>query len=171
MVFLGSADALVQADALSWREFETLVQTLFEAHGYACRHVGGKKDHGADVIATKDEQVLGIQVKHQAGGLKWTGERAVQAVVTSLPLYKCTGGVVVTNSTFAPGVRRVARAHGIVLRDRSWLAGELASFCVLCGVPVSARVRKWCLDRHDDYGGNTYCFDHQRGLEGLVRTA
>jgi len=170
-VILGSAAAIDEADALSGYEFEELVQRLYEAAGYACRYVGGKRDHGADIIAAKGAEVVAIQVKHRADGKRWVGERAVQAVVTSLPLYKCTRGVVVTNATYAPGVKKVARAHNVVLRDRDWLVGELALFCVLCQKRVSPRVRRWCLDRADEYGGDVFCFDHQRTLVGLVRTA
>ncbi len=170
MVLLGSADALAQVDALSWREFEALVQTLFEKTGHACRYVGGKHDHGADIIATKNDVVLAIQVKHRQDGRRWVGERAVQAVVTALPLYKCTKGVVVTNSSFAPGVQRVARAHGVTLRSRDWLESELASFCLLCETRVSPRVRRWCLERPEEFAGNTYCFEHQRRFADVLRT-
>ena len=171
MIALGAADAIRQVDALHWREFERLVQSLFEASGYACRYVGGKRDHGADVVAAKDGDILVVQVKHRSDGHRWVGERAVQGVVTALPLYAGTRAVVVTNSLFAPSVKAVARAHKVVLRDRAWLERELASFCVLCGARVSARVRRWCSDRPDEFGGSTYCFDHQRRLTDVLRTA
>jgi restriction system protein len=171
VALLGSADALEQVDALSWREFEELVQKLYEGVGYECRYVGGKRDHGADIIARKRNEVLAIQVKHRCDGRRWIGERAVQAVVTALPLYKCTRGVVVTNSTYAPGVKRVASAHKVALRDRDWLSRELSSYCVLCGARVSPRVRNWCVDRPNEFGGNVYCFDHQRRFADVLRTA
>ena len=171
MIQLGSAGALEEADALSWREFEALIQQLFEAAGYECRHVGGRRDHGADIIARKKDEVLAIQVKHRRDGKRWVGERAVQAVVAALPLYDCTRGVVVTNSTFAPGVKRVARAHGVVLRDRGWLRAEVAAYCVICGKHVSPRVRKWCLDRPDEFRGQVYCFEHQRRFANVLRIA
>lgn len=161
MITLGASDSLAQADALDWREFERLVQYLFETNGYACRYVGGKRDHGADIIAMKDGRSYAVQVKHRSDGRHWIGERAVQAVVTAAPIYKCERGFVVTNSTFAPGVKSVARIHRVVLRDRTWLKNELMSYCVLCESRVSPRVRKWCIDRPDQYRGNTYCFEHQ----------
>jgi hypothetical protein len=166
MPLLGAPDALEQVDALHWHEFEQLVQQLLESRGFECRYVGGKRDHGADIIASKKESSYAVQVKHHADGRRWTGERAVQAVVTAVPLYKCARGVVVTNSTFAPGVKRVAKVHRVILHDRDWLAGELASFCALCGDRVSSRVRAWCA-AHPEYHGNTYCFKHQRDLSDL----
>lgn len=171
MVTLGSADALEQVDELGWREFEALVQELLESHGYACRYVNGRRDHGADIIATKGDEALAIQVKHRADGRRWIGERAVQAVVTAIPIYECSRGVVITNSTFAPGVKTVARAHGVVLRDRTWLAKELASFCAVCATRVTPRVRRWCEDHSQQYHGNTYCFVHQRSGVGALRLA
>jgi hypothetical protein len=111
-----------------------------------------------------------VQVKHRVAGRRWTGERAVQAIVTAAPLYRCERGGVVTNSTFAPGVEQVAKVHRVILHDRDWLAEELAESCALCGTRLSTRVGKWCAT-HDEYRGNTYCFTHQRNLTGLLRIA
>lgn len=159
-------------DALGWRDFERLVMRLLEAKGYTCRYVGGKRDHGADIVARKDGESLAVQVKHRRDGQRWIGETAVRATTTAAPVYKCDRGIVVTNSTFAPGVRTVARANHVALRDREWLAKELASFCVLCGARVSPKVRDWCGSRPELYRGNTYCFEHQRRPAfGVLRIA
>jgi HJR/Mrr/RecB family endonuclease len=170
MSLFGAADALEQVDALHWREFEHVVQQLLEAKGFQCRYVGGKGDHGADVIASKNGVAYAVQVKHRADGRRWVGERAVQAVAAAVPVYKCKSGFVVTNSTFAPGLTRIAKLNDVTLQGRDWLARELASFCELCGVRVSPRVRMWCAD-HPEYHGNTYCFKHQHDTTGLLRVA
>jgi len=169
-VKLGDSAALEQIDALDWRAFEQLVAQLFERCGYETRCVGGKRDHGADVIAVRNGERLAIQVKHRRGR-RWIGERAVQAVVAARPLYDCNRALVVTNSTYAPGLMKIADALDVELWDGERLREELLSFCVLCGKHVSARVRAWCLDREDEFGGRVYCFDHQRRLVGVLRVA
>ena len=170
----GDPSAINDVDSLHWREFESFVEELFKRLGYETEHVGGKRDHGADVIASRNGTRIAIQVKHRSkprrdGSLRWTGERAVQAVVTSLPLHECTRGIVVTNSTFAPGTSEVADAHSVELWDRERLTRELASFCVLCGEHVSEKVREWCLDRPEEFGGRVYCFKHQRRFADVLR--
>jgi restriction system protein len=161
---------LDEIDLLSWKEFEAAIADLFARLGYETEQVGGRRDHGADIIARRDGIGTAIQVKHRRDR-RWVGERAVQAVVTARPLYNCEHGIVVTNSTFAPSVAHVAAVHGIELWDRPRLALELSSFCTLCGRHVSTKVRDWCLQRPDAFGGRVYCFDHQHNLAGLIRTA
>jgi restriction system protein len=173
---VGDPSAITDIDCLHWREFEKLVQELFERLGYETKYVGGKRDHGADVIASRNGTRIAIQVKHRgkkhrSGNLRWTGERGVQQVVTALPLYECSHGIVVTNTTFAPKTAEVADAHGIELWDRERLIREMASFCVLCGDHVSERVREWCLDRPEEFGGRVYCFKHQRRVADVLRKA
>jgi HJR/Mrr/RecB family endonuclease len=171
VVDLGSANALEQADALHWHDFELLVQQLLESKRYECKLVGGKRDHGADIIATKRGESIAVQVKHRRDGRRWIGERGVQGAVTALPVYECARGAVITNSTFAPGTKEIAALHNVILRDRTWLARELASFCVLCGARVSDRVRKWCAENSDVYRGNTYCYQHQHNPGDVLRIA
>lgn len=36
--------------------------------------------------------------------------------------------------------------------------------CVTCGVAVSEKVRDYCLERPQRFGGRVYCFTHQRGV-------
>jgi restriction system protein len=37
------------------------------------------------------------------------------------------------------------------------------AYCVICGVAVSEKVRDYCLTRPARFGGQIYCFKHQRG--------
>lgn len=169
-MLLGDSAALDEIDSLTWREFERLVCDLFVSRGYEARLIGGKRDHGADVIATNERERLAIQVKHRRDR-RWVGERAVQAVVASLPVHACTRGLVVTNSTFAPGMARIAELNHVELWDGDRLNAELLSFCCVCGRHVSEKVRDWCLDRPEDFRGRVYCYRHQCRLTGLIRVA
>jgi restriction system protein len=169
-VELGDAAALSQLEELDWRAFERLVADLFDRLGYQAKCIGGKRDHGADVIAERGAERVAIQVKHRKER-HWIGETAVRAVVTARPLYDCNRALVVTNSTFAPGVAAIAAVHDVELWDGDRLRDELLSFCVLCGRHVSPRVRAWCLEREDEFGGRVYCFDHQRRLTDVLRVS
>jgi restriction system protein len=40
--------------------------------------------------------------------------------------------------------------------------------CVTCGVAVSEKVRDYCLERPQRFGGGVYCFTHQREVHGSV---
>jgi len=40
--------------------------------------------------------------------------------------------------------------------------------CVTCGVAVSEKVRDYCLERPQRFGGRVYCFTHQRGVRAPV---
>lgn len=174
---LSDINTLEEVDGLTWEEFEEFIAVLFSALGYETKQVGGKTDHGADVIASANGTRVAIQVKHRSkkrrdGSLVWVGETAVRAVVTAKPLYECSRGIVVTNSTYAPGTDRVAKAHDIELWDRERLRRELENAhshvleqshltCSWCGSRVSPEVRDKCLSKPDEFGDRVYCEKHQ----------
>jgi len=37
--------------------------------------------------------------------------------------------------------------------------------CIVCGEVVSEKVRKYCLDNAERFGGKIYCFQHQKGVK------
>jgi restriction system protein len=86
-------------------------------------------------------------------------------------VYDCSGAMVITNTRFTNRARQLAKANGVELWDRRRLERELLSFCNLCEKRVTPKVRTWCLDRPERFGGRVYCFDHQRDVIGLLRTA
>jgi Restriction endonuclease len=171
MVNVGGAAALSQADALDWREFESLVQLLLESKGFVCWHVGDVRDHGADILAIKGDKSYAVQVKHRRNPSRRVGRTSVEPVLTATPLYNCDRGIVITNATFADEAKELADVNRVMLRDRAWLETELASHCVLCGERVSGWVREWCADRPHEFGGNTYCVNHQRHPGAVLRVA
>lgn len=156
-----------EIDAFEGRAFERFVAEL-------CTHLGWEAeltehfDRGSDLILVRDGKRTAVQVKRAVGSVR---QDAVQAVVTSKPIYDCTEAIVVTNSRFTNRAKELARANGVELWDRRKLERLITSFCTLCEKPVSAKVRKWCVDRPDEFGGRVYCFQHQRDITGLLRTA
>jgi restriction system protein len=41
------------------------------------------------------------------------------------------------------------------------IAGEKDT-CVICGKSVTEKVKQYCLANQNRFGGNIYCYDHQR---------
>lgn len=44
-------------------------------------------------------------------------------------------------------------------------AAAQADICVVCGEAVSEKVRRYCLENTGRFGGNIYCFQHQKGVK------
>lgn len=42
---------------------------------------------------------------------------------------------------------------------------SLASRCIICGVAVSERVRKFCINRPKRFGNKIYCYHHQQSIK------
>lgn len=39
------------------------------------------------------------------------------------------------------------------------------NICVICGEPVSEKVKQYCIAHSERFGGEIYCFQHQRGIK------
>ena len=150
-------------DALDGHEFERVVARLLEHDGFEV-DMTERYDRGADVIATKDGVRWAVQVKRWKGLIK---EDAVRAVFAARTIYKCDRAMVVTNSNFTRRASSAAKQLGVAMWDRDRLAREIQWYCAVCGERVTPRVKRWCLDRPEEFHGNVYCFDHQRKRPGL----
>ena len=45
-----------------------------------------------------------------------------------------------------------------------------AATCVTCGATVSEKVRAYCEQHSQRFGGRIYCFQHQRGVRAVPAT-
>lgn len=95
--------------------FENFVEEVFHALGYAVQTTPATGDQGVDLIATKGNTCLAVQVK---GIAKSVGNRAVQEAFTGMAYYGCRSCVVVTNGAFTKGAVAVARRTGCRLIDQ-----------------------------------------------------
>lgn len=48
--------------------------------------------------------------------------------------------------------------------------GTAPATCVTCGATVSEKVRAYCEQHSDRFGGRIYCFKHQRGVRAVTAT-
>jgi len=166
-VRLGDPTYLDEIDALEGRAFERLLAELFRRFGHEAE-LTPFYDHGADIVLIRDGERVAVQAKRAGTSVS---QDAVRAVVASKAIYGCSAAMVITNNRYTSRAKQLAKANGVELWDRRRLERELLSFCNLCEKWVSPRVRNWCLDRPEEFGCRVYCFDHQRDVSQLLRTA
>lgn len=97
---------------LSPKQYEQFCAALLSNNGWNARLTGKSGDFGADVVATKEDQVLVIQCK------QWTqsvGIRAVQEAHAALSHYHATHAAVVTTTGYTAAARSLAKSTGVRL--------------------------------------------------------
>ena len=110
---------LAQIDAMDGYQFEKCMQDIYKRLGYSAHHTPLSGDQGADLIITSNEGIrTAVQVKRYS---KKVSNKAVQEVVASKAIHKCTKGVVITNNYFTASARQLANANDIDLVDRNGL--------------------------------------------------
>ncbi len=114
--------SMTEIDAMNGHEFEYFCAELLRKNGFRKVSVTpGSGDQGVDVIAVKGTARYAIQCKRYASPL---GNKPVQEVYTGKAFYGCRYGVVMTNSTFTPHAKDLAKKTGVLLWDRK-IIGEL----------------------------------------------
>ncbi|MBR6115555.1 MAG: restriction endonuclease [Oscillospiraceae bacterium] len=116
---------IYEADLLDGHEFEYWCAALLQCNGF--KHVlvtKGSGDQGVDIIAEKDDIKYAIQCKRYNSALN---NKPIQEVFTGRIHYDCQVAAVMTNSTFTPGARELARSTGVELWDRYKLMDWLDS--------------------------------------------
>lgn len=110
---------LAEIDEMNGYKFEEFMKCVYEQLGYSVYHTPFSGDQGADLILTSKEKTrIAVQVKRYSSKVS---NSAVQEVVAAKGFYKCTEGIVVTNSYFTDSARKLAEANLIDLVDRNEL--------------------------------------------------
>jgi restriction system protein len=110
---------LAEIDEMDGYKFEKFMKQVYEQLGYSVYHTPFSGDQGADLIlTTKKRTKTAVQVKRYSGKVS---NSAVQEVVAAKGFYKCTEGIVVTNSYFTDSAKQLAEANFIDLVDRNEL--------------------------------------------------
>lgn len=109
---------MAEIDSMTGLEFERYIAKLLNSQGYGAIRLTEEYDLGVDIIAHKDSQQWGIQVKRYSGLVK---ADAVRQVVTALKLYQCNKAMVITNSYFSNVAKSLADSNDCVLVDREGL--------------------------------------------------
>lgn len=113
-------------DRMTGVEFERYVGELLRWRGFRnIQYTLASGDFGIDILATKDGDSYGVQVKRYKGKLD---QRAVREAVAGMAKYKCTKAMVVTNSYFTPHTQELGRSNNCILIDRDVLGGWIMQF-------------------------------------------
>lgn len=81
-------------------KYEIFVKSKLESDGYTIlQHRSGKGDHGADIIATKDNEKIVIQCKYQYKGT--IPYRVVQEAYAAKELFNANKAMIYANVAFS----------------------------------------------------------------------
>lgn len=114
--------SIYDVDVMSGVEFEEFVGKIFVKLGYTTEITKASGDQGVDLIAKKDGKVLAIQAKCYSGVV---GNHAIMEVVAGMKYYDCNCCMVVTNSTFTPAAKELAKANNVEIWDRNELKEQM----------------------------------------------
>lgn len=111
--------SLAMIDQMDGYQFERCMLDIYKRLGYSVEHTPLSGDQGADLIITSNEGIrTAVQCKRYSNKIS---NKAVQEVVASKAIHRCTSGLVVTNNYFTDSARQLANANHIGLVDRTGL--------------------------------------------------
>ena len=100
------------------RDYEHLCAGILRKAQWSARVTPASGDQGVDVIAEKRGLRIVVQCKKYS---KPVGNHAVQEIVAAIAHESARYGVVVTNSSFTAGARRLAASNRVLLLHHSEL--------------------------------------------------
>lgn len=112
-------------DVMDGFVFEKYVAELLKNQGFTHVTLTEKYDLGIDVIADRDGERWGIQVKRNRGKTK---AESVRQAVTALTHYKCTRAMVISNSVFTGAAKQLAQSNACVLIDRAQIGEWIVAY-------------------------------------------
>ena len=119
-------------DGMNGHEFERFCADILRKIGYSnVRVTPGSGDQGVDILAEKSGIKYAIQCKNYASPLS---NKPIQEVSAGKFFYNCHVGVVMTNSTFTSGARKLAEATGVLL----WDGAELQKLMAAANIDLEA---------------------------------
>lgn len=113
-----------EVDRMDGIEFEQFLEGLFRRLGYQVTRTRAVGDQGADLVLSGKGERIVVQAKRWN---KKVGNKAVQEVVASLPMYKCDRAMVVSNQDFTQAALELAEANRVELWGRRKLADVILS--------------------------------------------
>lgn len=105
-------------DQMNGIEFESLIGQIYKKLGYNVTLTKKTGDQGVDIIAENPFEKIAIQAKRSNYQIN---NKAVQEVVAGKNYYKCTKGIVITNSYFTTSANDLAAKNNIQLINRNGL--------------------------------------------------
>jgi restriction system protein len=116
---------IADIDSMTGTEFERYLGKVLRNRGYNVSITGTSGDLGVDLIASKGQNRIAIQVKRHSGTVS---RRAISDAVAGMQHYQCNEAMVITNSHFTPGAITLARSTRCALVDRDQLTQWIIQF-------------------------------------------
>lgn len=115
--------SISKIDFMEGHDFENWCAGLLRKIGFTDVEVTpGSGDQGVDILAVRDGIKYAIQCKCYSSDL---GNTPIQEVYAGKSFYNCQIGAVITNQHFTKGGVAAAKATGVLLWDRDWIAEKL----------------------------------------------
>ncbi len=137
---------------MSWREFEDLVASVYQAKGYSIEPRGGDSpDGGIDLIVRKNNLSWIVQCKHYRS--QWVDERPLRELLGVVTAKGAAGGILVACGVFDEKALAFAKENeeleligGEQLRDIIATAvpsNDPAAKCPSCGSPMREKTGRF----------------------------
>lgn len=112
---LSSIKHLEEMKSLSPDDFEALIARLFKSNGHKVTLVGGRSDHGVDIVVTNAQgQNWIVQCKRYSGSV---GEPVVRDLYGTMLHEEAQGAYLMTTGTFTQKAQDWAVGKPIILYD------------------------------------------------------
>jgi restriction system protein len=105
-----------QLAALTPEQFEQWCANRLRALGYTVRHIGGQGDHGIDLFAEKDRELVVVQCKRFTGR-RTVGEPQIRDVFGAMHAERAARAIVITAGYFTAEAHDWAKGKPIELWD------------------------------------------------------
>ena len=116
---------IANIDTMTGVEFERYLKEVLTNRGYSVSMTDVSGDLGVDLVASRGDERIAIQVKRHNTKIS---RRAVSDAVAGMHHYNCNKAMVVTNNYFSPGAVALAESTDCTLVDRDILAKWIAEF-------------------------------------------
>ena len=93
-------------------KYEEFIKKLLQARGFGVKRTRSSGDYGVDVIASKDGRSFALQCKLYN---RPVGTKAVQEIVSGRIFYKTDYAIVVSDNSFTPAAKTLARKSDVIL--------------------------------------------------------
>ena len=114
-----NAIKVADIDSMSGVDFEKYLQKLLIAMQYTVIMTKASGDFGVDLIASKGNDKIAIQVKRYKTSVS---RRAISDAVTGMHHYKCNKAMVITSNYFTRDATKLASSTNCILINRDALA-------------------------------------------------
>ena len=105
-------------------KYEEYIKTLLRNEGFSAKRTRGSGDYGVDVIASKNGRTFAIQCKLYNHTV---GTKAVQEIVSGRIFYRTDFAIVVSDNSFTPAAKSLARKSDVILTHHKNLLHKLES--------------------------------------------